>query len=286
MTIGILSSGNLGLDTLKQMKFKYNIGFVLTDSKSHGIIDFCNENRIPFFKGNPRDGAAYAFIKSIQVDVIASINYLFLINKDIINHSNKLTFNIHGSLLPKYRGRTPHVWAIINNEKVTGITAHIIDEGCDTGDVISQIAVPIAENDTGNDILEKYKSQYFNLVSEVISKCHENVLNIEKQTEENATYFGKRTPEDGQIVWDWHKERIRNWIRAQASPYPGAFTFFEGKKIIVDQAKQSDYGYNSEIANGTVLNTSPNIVVKTPNGALELTKLRDPIELKIGDKLI
>ena len=72
-------------------------------------------------------------------------SYLFLIEKDIILHPRFLTFNIHGSLLPKYRGRAPHIWAIINNEKETGITAHVIDEKCDSGDIISQIKIKIEE---------------------------------------------------------------------------------------------------------------------------------------------
>jgi methionyl-tRNA formyltransferase len=285
MVIGVLTSGNLGLETLIQMESKFEIGFVLTDSNSNKIIEFCNLRKIPIYKGNPRDGKAYNFIKKIEVDIIASINYLFLIKKDIIQHSKKLTFNIHGSLLPKYRGRTPHVWAIINNEKETGITAHKIDEGCDTGDILSQIVVPIDEFDTGNSILEKYKREYFNLVKDVIDNCENNNLEFKVQNEKIATYFGNRTPEDGGINWNWQKERIQNWVRAQAHPYPGAFSFFDSNKIIIDKVEFSPIGYTDEMENGMVLANSPNIVVKTPNGALELTKLRTSIVLKIGDKI-
>lgn len=286
MVIGVLTSGNLGLSTLIQIASKFEIGFVLTDRGSDKIIDFCKLKDIPIFKGNPRNGKAYDFIRKIEVDIIASINYLFLIKKDIIQHSNKLTFNIHGSLLPKYRGRTPHVWAIINNEKNTGISAHKIDEGCDTGDVISQIDVRIDEFDTGKSILEKFKEQYFNIVLEVVNKCEENNLSCKRQNEKFATHFGKRTPEDGEINWDWQKERIKNWVRAQSYPYPGAFSFFNNVKIIIDEVKFSSLGYNNEMENGIILENSPNIVIKTPNGALELTKLRASIKLKVGDKII
>ena len=210
MVLGVLTSGNLGLNILIQIESRFMIGFVLTDSNSIKIIDFCKLKKIPYYIGNPRNNKAYEFIKNITVDIIASINYLFLINKDIINHSGKLTFNIHGSLLPKYRGRTPHVWAIINNEKETGITAHKIDEGCDTGDIIEQIIIPIDISDTGNDILQNYKKYYFKLVLDVVSKCENNTLQFKKQNEKFATYFGKRTPSDGKIEWDWQKERIKN----------------------------------------------------------------------------
>ena len=120
MVLGVLTSGNLGLNILIKIESRFMIGFVLTDSNSLKIIDFCKLKKIPYYTGNPRKNKAYEFIKNITVDIIASVNYLFLINKDIINHSCKLTFNIHGSLLPKYRGRTPHVWAIIKMKKKLG----------------------------------------------------------------------------------------------------------------------------------------------------------------------
>lgn len=285
MKLGILSSGNLGKDTLEKIILNFNVVFVLTDSNSQGILSLCEKNKIPYFKGNPRNGIGYDFIKRIEVDIIASINYLFLIEKDIIQHSKQLTFNIHGSLLPKYRGRTPHVWAIINNEKETGITAHKIDEGCDTGDIIEQIIIPIDISDTGNDILKYYKKHYFKLLVDVVSKCENNTLQFKKQNEKFATYFGQRTPSDGKIEWGWQKERIKNWVRAQSNPYPGAFTFFENNKIIIDEVKFSEIGYYNEIDNGVVLANEPYIIVKTPNGPLELTKLRTPIKLSIGCKL-
>tara|TARA_B110000003_G_scaffold29053_1_gene27412 strand:- start:3048 stop:3908 length:861 start_codon:yes stop_codon:yes gene_type:complete len=285
MVLGVLTSGNLGHNTLIQIESKFVIGFVLTDSNSIKIIDFCQAKKIPFYCGNPRNNRLYKFIKNISVDIIISINYIFLIEKDIIDHSNKLTFNIHGSLLPKYRGRTPHVWAIINNEKETGITAHKIDEGCDTGDIIDQIVISIDISDTGNDILEKFKKHYFKLVCDIISKFKNNELKFRKQNEKFATFFGKRTPSDGKIDWDWQKERIHNWVRAQTNPYPGAFTFFENNKIIIDEVKFSEIGYDSKIENGVVIVNEPNIIVKTPNGALELIKLRTPVSLEIGCKL-
>ena len=126
ITLGVLCSGGLGFDTLVKIHKEYQIKFILTDEKSIEIIQFSKEQEIPLFIGNPRNGTGYQFIKNISVDVITSINYLFLIANDIISHPEKLIFNIHGSLLPKYRGRTPHVWAIINGEKKTGITAHLI----------------------------------------------------------------------------------------------------------------------------------------------------------------
>jgi len=274
LTIGVLCSGGLGLDTLSKIAKDYTIEFVLTDNNSDGIIDFAIRNNIPFFAGNPRKGKGFSFIKDYCVDVIASINYLFLIEEDIINHSNVLTFNIHGSLLPKYRGRTPHVWAIINGEDKAGITAHIIDTGCDTGKIIHQIETPIEDEDTGAIMLKKYAKAYYPLIKKVLSNLTSNQLNLTIQNEDDATYFGKRTPADGEINWNWTKEDIRNWVRAQANPYPGSFTFYNNQKVIIDKVSFSEEKTSSKQDNGEIIQHEPNLVVKTKNGAINLDIIR------------
>lgn len=274
LTLGILCSGALGLNTLKKIRNEYSIKFILTDKNSNEIIDFANKHNIPVYAGNPRKGKGYNFIDKLKVDVIASINYLFLIEQDIINHSNLITFNIHGSLLPKYRGRTPHVWAIINGETKTGITAHLIDESCDTGKIIYQIEVPIEINDTGAMILDKYAQLYYPLVKEVLNNIESDKLNFINQDENEATYFGKRTPADGEINWNWKKERIRNWVRAQANPYPGAFSFYNNKKVIIDKMSFSDEKTLPMQKNGEIIQESPQLIVKTVNGAMSLDSIR------------
>ena len=167
MTIGVLCSGRLGLHVLRQLFKRRNVIFVCTDKESFEIKNFCLHNKVPVFVGNPRKGRAFSFLKDFKIEVLISVNYLFLIEEDLINVPEKMAFNIHGSLLPKYRGRTPHVWAIINNEKETGITAHKIEAGCDTGAVLEQIVVPISKTDTGASILNKYELLYFPLIEEV-----------------------------------------------------------------------------------------------------------------------
>ncbi|MEP2236944.1 MAG: formyltransferase family protein, partial [Maribacter sp.] len=207
LTIGVLVSGVLGFKTLCKLATVRPIQFILTDSNSSSIIDFANKHKIPLYAGNPRGGLGHSFLRKFNVDVIISINYLFLIEHDIFNHSNILTFNIHGSLLPKYRGRTPHVWAIINGETMTGITAHLINNGCDTGKIIRQIEIPIEEEDTGAMILEKYSKEYYPLIERILSDVISDKISFREQDESKATIFGKRTPLDGEINWNWNKEK-------------------------------------------------------------------------------
>ena len=290
MTLGILCSGNLGYLLLKQLLNSFEVKFIFTDSKSYDIVRLCEQQGIIVFKGNPRKGAALSFIKQNGVfedkaDVIISINYLFIIEPDLINMANKIAVNVHGSLLPKYRGRTPHVWSIINGEKYAGITAHIIDEGCDTGDIIEQVIMEIDEEDTGGSLLNKYEKHYLSLIKSVLQKIEDNNLSLVKQDNNKATYFGKRTPEDGVIDWNWQKERIRNWVRAQAHPYPGAFTYINGEKCIIDEIVYNDKGFSYEDKNGEVLSEIP-LVVKTPNGCVELKAIRNTFKNKIYKGLI
>jgi len=285
ITLGVLCSGGLGFDTLVKIHKEYQINFILTDKKSIEIIQFSKEQKIPLFIGNPRNGKGYQFIKNIFVDVITSINYLFLIEKDIISHPKKLIFNIHGSLLPKYRGRTLHVWAIINGEKMAGITAHTIDEGCDTGKIISQIKVPIEYDDTGANMLKKYESLYFPLIQEILEKIEGDSLELIDQNDKEATFFEKRVPSDGIIDWNLPKEQIRDWIRAQAFPYPGAFTFLEGKKITIDKVSLVDIPVHKNYKNGEIISINPNIIVKTQNGTLKLSSFREEkVTFNIGKR--
>ena len=286
LSLGVLCSGGLGFETLKKIQQKYVVKFILTDKKSTDIILFAEEKQITCFAGNPRDGIGYQEIKDIEVDVIASINYLFLIEEDIIAHPKKLIFNIHGSLLPKYRGRTPHVWAIINGEKEAGITAHEVDKGCDTGKIIHQIKVPIEEHDTGVIMLKKYELLYFPLVEKVLMDVQNDQLSIREQDHEKATYFGKRTPADGLIDWNLSKEQIRNWVRAQAYPYPGAFSFYQGEKVTIDKVSYVDLPSFKNYENGQIISVEGKPVVKTENGALELTRIREEkVIFKAGNRL-
>jgi len=276
MKIGVLASGDLGHHILEVLYKLYDLEFIATNQKSKEIIDLAAEQNVPVFIGNPREGRLLEFLEDKSCDIILSINYLYLIERDIVCFPKRYAINFHGSLLPKYRGRTPHVWAIIKGEKKCGITAHLIDEGCDTGPIIIQQEVEIMEDDTGQNILEKYKYLYPVLVKEVLSKVERNNIELTIQDETKATFFGERTPSDGMIDWSWQTIRINNWVRAQSHPYPGAFTFYEGEKIIVDKIDVTTIEFEPLLKNGTIIKVVDNIpYVKTPNGIVKLSKIRN-----------
>lgn len=245
---------------------------VFTDRKSTAIRERCEQLGISCFAGNPRGGKAADFLPLARCEVVLSVNYLFIIERDIIDLASRYAVNVHGSLLPRYRGRTPHVWAIINGETETGITAHLIEEALDAGDIVGQIRLPIAPEATGADLLAQFRQLYPQLLAKVLADIAADTIEPQPQDARKATYFPKRTPDDGGIDWSWSGARIRNWVRAQAPPYPGAFTSWQGRRLPVHRAEFSDWGFRHDQPNGTVLVIeSDALIVKVADGALRLT---------------
>lgn len=278
MNIAVFASGNLGLKTLQSL---FNQGIVpvalLTDLKSTALVEFAEGKQILCFAGNPRKGRGRDFLSSIKtpIDLGLSINYLFIIENDLWTYPLMGSVNFHGSLLPRYRGRTPHVWAIINNEAETGITAHYINDGCDTGDILYQERMKINHEDTGGTILQKFETVLPHIVMKIIKSFQETIPKGVPQNHLEATYFGKRTPDDGKIEWFWQKERIFNWVRAQADPYPGAFAYYGDEKIIIDKIEFSKTGFSYENPNGLIVVGGKTPEVKVSNGVIRIVSCRN-----------
>lgn len=276
----VFASGELGLKMVQYLHSFVNIRFIATDRKSDSIIVFANHQKINLFIGKPNKEELYFELNKVDSKILFSINYLFILEKKMFQLF-KYAINFHGSLLPKYRGRTPHIWAIINNEKYTGITAHLIEEGCDTGDIVFQKKIFIDEHITGADLLRIYQNEYPEVIRKVLEMINEKNIIRFPQNHLEASVFAKRTPEDGIINWNWQKERIYNWVRALSHPYPGAFTYYRNEKIIIDEIKLSNIGFDSLTENGSIIsiNQENNPIVKVQNGSIEIIKKRNPVIL-------
>lgn len=236
--------GKLGLECLKKLeKEGYQIKYILThlDNSEDGVDTYALSKGYEYSYKDMRkhlDEFRHLFTE-YKNTLLISINYKFILSKEVLNLVGT-AINIHGSLLPKYRGRTPHVWSIINGEKNSGITCHLIDEGVDTGDIITQIEIPILQEDTGYSLLKKFEEKY----PEILIKSLEKIkmkCNLIKQDETKASYFGKRIPEMGYVDFSQPFIKIKNFIRAQTKPYPGAYYFLpNGKKIIIYKVKETN----------------------------------------------
>lgn len=276
LKLGLLVSGRLGAICLKKIYPHYTIEFVFTNTLSKEIVLFCNKNNIPVFIGNPTSNSFLKAVENKKIEVLFSINYLFIIDEALIKLPSKYAINIHGSLLPKYRGRTPHIWSIINNEQFTGITVHKMVKEVDAGAIAEQVKIPIATTDTGGKVLKKFEKLYPKLILKTLSKVKKKTIYFKAQNESTATYFEKRTPEDGLINWNWQKEQVYNWIRALSKPYPGAFSFYKKTKVVIHALRFSDMGYLYSMKNGLILKvTTKSLFIKTSNGVVELYKIEN-----------
>ena len=169
----VLFIGILGFESLIRLKIKPKI--IFTDNKSLDLQQFAKSYNIPIYVGKPNTEQAEQLLNKVKLDLIISVNYIFILRENIFKFNTRVN-QFTRVLLPKYRGRTPHVWAIINGEHVTGVTAHFIDEGCDTGDIIEQKKIDISLTDSGQDLLEKYKSVYPTMIKTVIEKLEKGIL--------------------------------------------------------------------------------------------------------------
>ena len=142
-------------------------------------------------------------------------------------------YGLHASLLPDYSGGAPLVWAMINGEKETGITLFQMDSGVDSGPILAQKKVQIHSNDNISDLYKKIEECGIELLNENIPLVAQNKHKLIPQDESKRVIYPQRSPEDGKIDWKWSVSKIKNFIKAQTKPYPGAFTVINNKKITI-----------------------------------------------------
>ncbi|KOY63362.1 UDP-4-amino-4-deoxy-L-arabinose formyltransferase [Photorhabdus heterorhabditis] len=223
-------------------------------------------------------------IRELKPDVIFSFYYRNMLSEDILSLASSGAFNLHGSLLPKYRGRAPINWAILNGETETGVTLHKMVLKADAGDIIAQHKVAITETDTSLVLHGKIREAAEKLLDQVLPQIKAGTYTSTPQDQSQATYFGRRTAADGEIDWGKSATEINNLVRAVAEPYPGAFTFLGDRKITIWRASPLDEVHNKQP--GTVLSVDP-LVIACGKGALEIISGQSESSLYVrGTRLV
>ena len=170
-------------------------------------------------------------VAATQADFLFSFYYRFLLPPALLALARRGAFNMHGSLLPQYRGRVPVNWAIIRGERETGATLHEMVAKPDAGRVVDQLAVPILPNDTALDVFRKVTVAAETVLYRSLPSLINGTATLTPQNLTAGSYFGGRKPEDGRIHWSWSAAQVHNLIRAVAPPYPGAFCELNGKRL-------------------------------------------------------
>jgi methionyl-tRNA formyltransferase len=260
------------LDTLKQYS---DLQLIVTEKVCRNVKKYFGSSFDYAKYNNIRTIIPEDYIKNpIDTDIIVVSGYPRLIPTNIINHPQKGIINIHQSLLPAYRGRHPLNWAIINGEEYTGITIHYINERFDDGKIIYQEGVKIGDEDTTMDVYHKTIEKGKKLLRIFLSEVAKGNVKSFRQNKEFASYYPPRKPKDGRINWKEPAVKIESLIRALVEPYPGAYFYSEGRKVIIDKARILKI-CRSEEKRGKPFVLNGRLIVKTGEGFLEILKIRN-----------
>ena len=215
-------------------------------------------------------------IRALKPDVIVVVAYGKILPKEILSIPRYGCINVHGSLLPKYRGSAPIQWAIINGEEKTGITTMYMSEGMDTGDMILKQEVTIEENDTYGTLYEKLKKVGGKLILDTLEKIADGLIPREKQSDEYtlAPMIEKTL---GNIDWNKSALEIRNLVRG-LNPMPGAYTSLDGQKMKIWVTEIIPDIIENDMIPGTVIkaDSKEGLLVSTGDGVLKIVELQMP----------
>lgn len=195
------------------------------------IADTAQQYGLPVAMPDDANEAGFARrLAQLAPDFIFSFYYRSMLGAPILRSARRGALNLHGSLLPKYRGRAPVNWAILNGETQTGATLHYMVERADAGDIVDQLAVPILEDDDAREVLGKVTAAAEIILARSLPGLIAGDAPHRPQVIEPGQYFGRRRPEDGRIDWSLPAARIHDLVRAVAPPFPGAFTEVDGRR--------------------------------------------------------
>ena len=215
-------------------------------------------------------------ISGRPVDVLFAVGWRYLIPPAVYESTARASVVLHNSLLPKYRGFAPSNWAIINGETQTGATMFLMAEKVDSGPIIDQVAFPIGPDDTVREVEANVTDSYLLLLESNIDSLLTGDFTATPQDERQATLTTKRLPADGEIDWSASADSIHNLVRALADPWPGAFTTFGGRKLMIWSTRRYDGpGLVGSVPGRVVdLSKSPFVTVATGDGAIIIDRVQ------------
>jgi UDP-4-amino-4-deoxy-L-arabinose formyltransferase/UDP-glucuronic acid dehydrogenase (UDP-4-keto-hexauronic acid decarboxylating) len=201
------------------------------------VAETCRERGIPVHLPEAVNDPPWPQrIRAASPDLLFSFYYRSMLGREILAVPRLCAMNLHGSLLPKYRGRAPVNWVLVNGETETGVTLHVMTEKPDAGDIVAQEAVPIAFEDTALTLYGKMEKAAERLLSGILPRIAAGEIPRRRNELEKGSYYGGRKPEDGRIDWTRPAVEIYNLVRAVTRPYPGAFSTLGGEKCLVWRA--------------------------------------------------
>lgn len=254
------------------------------DSDKVDLMPFANEIGVPCRVVKSINNAeTVAWLSSLRPDAMFCLGWSEILREEVLNICPGKIIGYHPSNLPRHRGRHPIIWSLVLGLRKTASTFFFMDEGTDSGDIISQEPVPIGENDYASDLYGKVVDVARMQVREICDGLVKNRLIGIPQDPNRATYWRKRNADDGVIDWRMSSHAIRNLVRALADPYPGATFLVRDDKLVCREARVIPNNAN-DVEPGKILSVSDSsLVVKTADGAVELSRLSAAPGVREGD---
>lgn len=197
--------------------------------------------------GNPNDEDVLNLLRKQDADVFVLGGYGYIVQRPLLQIPKKTCINLHGGKLPEYRGSSPLNWSLINGESEFGLSIIEVDEGVDTGPVLASITIPIDMRDSIADLHEEANAHFPEMLETVLGQLERNAVCPRIQDLSKAAYYPVRFPEDGVVLWDMYTaEEVHNRIRALTSPYPCAFSYCNGRKVLLIKSDLCNMPYFGE----------------------------------------
>ncbi len=263
--------GCVGIKALLRHGFEIAAVFTHRDAPQEtiwfdSVAELAATHHIPVFA--PQDINHPMWIEKIREsspDILFSFYYRRLIHTDILDLPKAGCLNLHGSLLPKYRGKAPLNWVLVNGEKETGVTLHYMTPRPDDGDIVAQQRFPITDDDTAFTLHQNAVHAAQTLLDEILPKIKSGTAPRVPQDHSQATYFGGRSPSDGEIDWSKTAREVRNLVRAVTKPFPGAFSLIGERKCYFWQVREVGLEVTGPVP-GTILSVTPLTVATGEKG--------------------
>lgn len=277
--------GRIGIEKLLKAGYEIPLVFTHEDDPSENVwfgsvSQLCRDLSIEYrTPASPNTSEWIGRIRKEAPDIIFSFYYRHMISPEILMIPPFGGYNLHGSLLPAYRGRCPVNWVIIRGEKYTGVTLHEMVEKPDAGAIVAQRRVDIAEDDTALTLFGKLEKAAGGLLDDVLVRMRQGDIPKTPMDLSKGSYFGGRRPDDGRISWNRPAEEIYNLIRGVTRPYPGAFGFLDSKKVVIWRAAYSKDGSNEP---GLITVTGDTVLIGTGNGIIYPDEIE--VEGRVLDK--
>ena len=273
------------------LKNKGDIVGIITSKNDHINSDFCDltpisdDFNIPIhYCKNINDPVTIKWIKNKKPDIVFCLGWSQIIKKELLSLPKKGIVGVHPALLPKNRGRHPLIWSLVLGLRESGLTFFFMDEGTDSGPILSQERFIIQEEDTANDLYKKIKGLATKQIAEFLPNLIVDNYQAITQDSEQASYWRKRSKKDGVIDWRMSEVAILNLVRALTRPYPGAQFMYQDQMITVWSVYKYDRPVPSNMEPGRIIAVLQNRpVIKCMDGAILVDRFEPIVDFTIGE---